>query len=76
MANDEKWQRARLFPVTGIGNPNEQERRGCSVLLAILSSVKEFGRALTTAVAHRWAPSRRSSRCLLISMARPTVPTG
>jgi hypothetical protein len=19
---DEKWQRARLFPVTGIGNPN------------------------------------------------------
>ena len=48
MANDEKWQRARLFPVTGIGNPNEQERRGCSVLLAILSSVKEFGRALTT----------------------------
>ena len=48
MANDEKWQRARLFPVTGIGNPNEQERRGCSVLLAVLSSVKEFGRAITT----------------------------
>ena len=48
MANDEKWQRARLFPVTGIGNPNEQERRGCSVLLAVLSSVKEFGRGLTT----------------------------
>ncbi len=47
MATDEKWQRARLFPVTGIGNPNEQERRGCSVLLAVLSSVKEFGRALT-----------------------------
>jgi hypothetical protein len=48
MASDEKWQRARLFPVTGIGNPNEQERRGCSVLLAVVSSVKEFGRALTT----------------------------
>ena len=45
---DEKWQRARLFPVTGIGNPNEQERRGTSVLLAVLSAVKEFGRALTT----------------------------
>jgi hypothetical protein len=44
---DEKWQRARLFPVTGIGNPNEQERRGASVFLAVLSSVKEFGRALT-----------------------------
>ncbi len=48
MANDEKWQRARLFPVTGIGNPNEQERRGSSVLLAVLSSVKEFGRAMTS----------------------------
>ena len=48
MAEGEKWQRARLFPVTGIGNPNEQERRGCSVLLAVVSSVKEFGRALTT----------------------------
>lgn len=47
MANDEKWQRSRLFPVTGIGNPNEQERRSCSVLLAVLTSVKEFGRALT-----------------------------
>jgi hypothetical protein len=47
MAMDEKWQRARLFPVAGIGNRNEQERRGCSVLLAVLSSVKEFGRAMT-----------------------------
>ncbi len=48
MAIDERWQRARLFPVTGIGNPNEQERRGCSVLLAVLSAVKEFGRAMTS----------------------------
>jgi hypothetical protein len=46
-AIDEKWQRARLFPVTGIGSPNEQERRGCSVFFAVLSSVKEFGRAMT-----------------------------
>lgn len=44
---DEGWQRARLFPVTGIGNPNEQERRGTSVLLAVFSAVKEFGRAMT-----------------------------
>ena len=47
MANDEKWQVARLFPITGIGNADEQERRGCSVLLAVMSSVREFGRALT-----------------------------
>jgi hypothetical protein len=44
---DDKWQRARLFPVTGIGKPAEQERRGTSVFLAVLSSVKEFGRVLT-----------------------------
>ena len=48
MAIDEKWQPARLFPITGIGNPDEQERRGCSVLLAVLQSVREFGRALTS----------------------------
>jgi hypothetical protein len=47
MKASEKWQLARLFPVTGIGNPNEQERRATSVLLAVLGSVKEFGRVLT-----------------------------
>jgi hypothetical protein len=48
MANDEAWQPARLFPITGIGGAEEQERRGTSVLLAVMQSVKEFGRALTT----------------------------
>lgn len=47
MTVDEKWQAARLFPITGIGNADEQERRGCSVLLAVIASVREFGRALT-----------------------------
>ena len=44
---DEKWQPARLFPITGIGGQPEQERRGCSAFLAVLQSVREFGRALT-----------------------------
>jgi hypothetical protein len=44
---DEKWQPARLFPITGIGGADEQERRGCSALLAVVQSVHEFGRALT-----------------------------
>lgn len=48
MANvDEKWQPARLFPITGIGGADEQERRGCSALLAVMQSVREFGRTLT-----------------------------
>src|ERR1039458_8350339 len=45
--NDQKWQAARLIPVTGITGADEQERRGTSVLLAVLGSVREFGRAVT-----------------------------
>lgn len=44
---DEKWQVARLFPITGIGGADEQERRGCSAFLAVLKSVREFGRTIT-----------------------------
>jgi hypothetical protein len=48
MANDETWQPARLFPITGIGGADEQERRGTSVLLAVMQSVKKFGQVLLT----------------------------
>ena len=41
------WQRARLFPVAGIGVGEEQERRATSALLAVLALVRDFGRALT-----------------------------
>jgi hypothetical protein len=44
---DDKWQPARLFPVTGIGGADEQERRGCSAFLAVVQSVREFGKVLT-----------------------------
>ena len=36
------WQAARLFPVAGIGNGEEQERRATSALLAVMSMVREF----------------------------------
>jgi hypothetical protein len=42
-----EWERARLFPVSGIGGADEQERRAASALLAVIQSVREFGRALT-----------------------------
>jgi hypothetical protein len=45
--SDVSWQRARLIPVSGINGAEEQERRATSALLAVLSSVKEFGRTLT-----------------------------
>lgn len=46
--DDADWEVARLIPVSGINGADEQERRGSSALLAVLSSVKEFGRAITT----------------------------
>ncbi|MCA1842713.1 MAG: hypothetical protein LC792_05885, partial [Actinobacteria bacterium] len=45
---EETWHAARLIPTSGINGADEQERRGTSALLAVMSSVREFGRALTT----------------------------
>src|SRR4051794_31962020 len=45
--DDAGWDRARLIPISGINGSDEQERRGVSALLAVLVSVREFGRALT-----------------------------
>ncbi|WP_261576238.1 TerD family protein [Frankia gtarii] len=44
----DRWQPARLFSIAGIGGAAEQERRATSVLLAVIGSVREFGRSLTT----------------------------
>jgi len=41
------WQQARLIPTSGINGLQEQERRGTSALLAVMTAVKEFGRSLT-----------------------------
>jgi hypothetical protein len=43
---EENWHAARLIPTSGINGADEQERRATSALLAVLSSVREFGRAL------------------------------
>ncbi len=40
------WEPARLIPVSGIRNAEEQERRAASALLAVLSAVDEFGLAI------------------------------
>lgn len=53
-----EWERARLFPVTGIGGADEQERRASSALLAVVQSVREFGRAI---IAPMGAPTGRVS---------------
>lgn len=47
MAEEKPWNAARLIPTSGINGADEQERRATSALLAVMSSVKEYGRALT-----------------------------
>lgn len=44
---EETWHEARLIPTSGISGADEQERRATSALLAVLSAVKEYGRAIT-----------------------------
>lgn len=44
---EESWHAARLIPTSGINGADEQERRATSALLAVMSIVREFGRALT-----------------------------
>ena len=39
------WESARLIPVSGMRNAEEQECRATSALLAVLASVDEFGLA-------------------------------
>ena len=41
------WEPARLIPVSGIRNAEEQERRATSALLAVLHAVDEFGLVIT-----------------------------
>ncbi|MEO5709674.1 MAG: hypothetical protein ABIQ59_07620 [Nocardioidaceae bacterium] len=44
--SEESWHEARLIPTSGINGAEEQERRATSALLAVLTAVNEFGRAL------------------------------
>lgn len=43
---EETWHAARLIPTSGIRGAEEQERRATSALLAVMTSVREFGRAI------------------------------
>jgi hypothetical protein len=44
--SEENWHQARLIPTSGISGAEEQERRATSALLAVMSAVKEFSKAL------------------------------
>jgi hypothetical protein len=53
---EENWRRARLIPTTGIGGQDEQEQRATSSLLAVMTAVPQFGRAI---LQHVDAPAGR-----------------
>ena len=44
--SDEAWHEARLIPTSGISGAEEQERRATSAVLAVMSVVKEFSKAV------------------------------
>src|SRR3954470_8807569 len=46
--SEETWHAARLIPTSGINGAEEQERRATSALLAVMTAVREFGRAVTS----------------------------
>jgi len=46
MVKDEQWPVARLIPISSASGVEAQERRAASALLAVITSVSEFGRAL------------------------------
>lgn len=43
--SEESWHEARLIPTSGINGDDERERRATSALLAVMTAVREFGRA-------------------------------
>ena len=55
---EDGWPPARLIPTTGIGGQEEQEQRATSSLLAVMTAVPDFGRALLAQVG---APAGRLS---------------
>jgi len=47
---EETWHHARLIPTSGINGAKEQERRATSALLAVLSIVPDYGKALLSQI--------------------------
>lgn len=71
-----KGQQARLFPITGIGGQGEEERRGTSVFLAVLRSVDEFGRAITSKLGAPRGTMETFIECTLPLNGRNSRPDG
>lgn len=73
---DRDWHEARLIPTSGIKGSEEKERRATSALLAVMGSVREFGRVLTQPLG---APSGHIETFIEVPFAlgdRKVIPDG
>jgi hypothetical protein len=48
--SEESWHQARLIPTSGIAGAEEQERRATSALLAVMTAVPDFSRAILSPI--------------------------
>lgn len=73
---EQDWEAARLIPVSGISGPDEQERRGVSALMAVIESVREFGRAITTPLGAPAGSIRAFIEVSFVTSGRTVRPDG
>ncbi|MGP3966482.1 TerD family protein [Streptomyces sp. 6N223] len=71
LAENDSWQEARLFPVSGLKSDRDRETRATSVLLSVMAEVPEFGRRLTAAFG---APAGRMETFTEVSLPHGDTP--
>lgn len=71
LAENDSWQQARLFPVSGLKSDRDRETRATSVLLSVMAEVPEFGRRLTAAFG---APAGRMETFTEVSLPHGDTP--
>ncbi|TQM81250.1 hypothetical protein FHX81_3613 [Saccharothrix saharensis] len=76
MSSEESRHAARLIPTSGINGADEQERRATSALLAVMSAVREFGRALTQPLGAPAAPVQTFIEVPFELEGRKVIPDG
>lgn len=74
--SEEAWHEARLIPTSGINGAQEQEKRATSALLAVMSAVPEFSKALLSPLG---APGRAPETYIEVPFeldGRKVIPDG
>ncbi|WP_420638811.1 hypothetical protein [Candidatus Poriferisocius sp.] len=64
----ESWQRARIIPISGIRGDREAEQRATSAVLAVLTIVRPFSKALLTPLG-----ASKADRALVEAFVEPQI---